>query len=28
MKAVKGFDPRLNVRLVSFAVHWIRAEIH
>src|SRR4029453_12202124 len=28
MKAVKGFDPDLNVRLVSFAVHWIRAEIH
>jgi RNA polymerase sigma-32 factor len=28
MKAVKRFDPRLNVRLVSFAVHWIRAEIH
>src|ERR1700747_3364699 len=27
MKAVKRFDPRLNVRLVSFAVHWIRAEI-
>jgi RNA polymerase sigma-32 factor len=28
MKAVKRFDPNLNVRLVSFAVHWIRAEIH
>ena len=28
MKAVKRFDPTLNVRLVSFAVHWIRAEIH
>jgi len=28
MKAVKRFDPSLNVRLVSFAVHWIRAEIH
>ena len=28
MKAVKRFDPELNVRLVSFAVHWIRAEIH
>jgi RNA polymerase sigma-32 factor len=28
MKAVKRFDPKLNVRLVSFAVHWIRAEIH
>ncbi len=28
MKAVKKFDPTLNVRLVSFAVHWIRAEIH
>lgn len=28
MKAVKRFDPALNVRLISFAVHWIRAEIH
>lgn len=28
MKAVKRYDPSLNVRLVSFAVHWIRAEIH
>jgi RNA polymerase sigma-32 factor len=28
MKAVKRFEPALNVRLVSFAVHWIRAEIH
>lgn len=28
MKAVKRFDPHFNVRLVSFAVHWIRAEIH
>jgi len=28
MKAVKRFDPNLNVRLISFAVHWIRAEIH
>ncbi|HWG29342.1 MAG TPA: RNA polymerase sigma factor RpoH [Steroidobacteraceae bacterium] len=28
MKAVKRFDPNMNVRLVSFAVHWIRAEIH
>ncbi len=28
MKAVKRFDPEMNVRLVSFAVHWIRAEIH
>jgi RNA polymerase sigma-32 factor len=28
MKAVKRFDPGQNVRLVSFAVHWIRAEIH
>jgi RNA polymerase sigma-32 factor len=28
MKAVKRFDPSQNVRLVSFAVHWIRAEIH
>ena len=28
MKAVKRFDPAFNVRLVSFAVHWIRAEIH
>jgi len=28
MKAVKRFDPNVGVRLVSFAVHWIRAEIH
>lgn len=28
MKAVKRFDPKFGVRLVSFAVHWIRAEIH
>ena len=28
MKAVKRFDPSFDVRLVSFAVHWIRAEIH
>jgi RNA polymerase sigma-32 factor len=28
MKAVKRFDPSHNVRLVSFAVHWIRAEMH
>jgi RNA polymerase sigma-32 factor len=28
MKAVKRFDPDMDVRLVSFAVHWIRAEIH
>ena len=28
MKAVKRFDPSHGVRLVSFAVHWIRAEIH
>lgn len=28
MKAVKRFDPTFGVRLVSFAVHWIRAEIH
>jgi len=28
MKAVKRFDPSLGVRLVSFAVHWIRAEMH
>jgi len=28
MKAVKRFDPTRGVRLVSFAVHWIRAEIH
>jgi RNA polymerase sigma-32 factor len=28
MKAVKRFDPTVGVRLVSFAVHWIRAEIH
>jgi len=28
MKAVKRYDPDVGVRLVSFAVHWIRAEIH
>ena len=28
MKAVKRFDPGVGVRLVSFAMHWIRAEIH
>ena len=28
MKAVKRFDPGVGVRLVSFAVHWIKAEIH
>ena len=28
MKAVKRFDPDIGVRLVSFAVHWIRAEMH
>jgi RNA polymerase sigma-32 factor len=28
MKAVKRFDPERGVRLVSFAVHWVRAEIH
>ncbi len=28
MKAVKRFDPDIGVRLVSFAVHWIKAEIH
>jgi RNA polymerase sigma-32 factor len=28
MKAVKRFDPERNVRLVSFAIHWIKAEIH
>ena len=28
MKAVRRFDPNRGVRLVSFAVHWIRAEIH
>lgn len=28
MKAVKRFEPEMNVRLISFAVHWIRAEIH
>jgi RNA polymerase sigma-32 factor len=28
MKAVKRFDPSVGVRLVSFAVHWVRAEIH
>ena len=28
MKAVKRFDPDVGVRLVSFAVHWVKAEIH
>jgi RNA polymerase sigma-32 factor len=28
MKAVKRFDPKVGVRLVSFAVHWIKSEIH
>ena len=28
MKAVDRFDPNKGVRLVSFAVHWIKAEIH
>ncbi|MCK0537029.1 RNA polymerase sigma factor RpoH [Alcanivorax quisquiliarum] len=28
MKAVRRFDPNVGVRLVSFAVHWIKAEIH
>lgn len=28
MKAVKRFDPTIGVRLVSFAIHWIKAEIH
>ena len=28
MKAVKRFNPEIGVRIVSFAVHWIRAEIH
>jgi RNA polymerase sigma-32 factor len=28
MKAVRRFDPTMGVRLVSFAVHWIKAEIH
>ncbi len=28
MKAVKRFDPTIGVRLVTFAVHWIKAEIH
>ncbi len=28
MKAVKRFDPEVGVRLISFAVHWIKAEIH
>ncbi|MFZ4759123.1 MAG: RNA polymerase factor sigma-32, partial [Burkholderiaceae bacterium] len=28
MKAVKRFDPERGVRLVSFAMHWIKAEIH
>ena len=28
MKAVKRFDPQVGVRLISFAVHWIKAEMH
>ena len=28
LKAIQRFDPAIGVRLVSFAVHWIRAEIH
>ncbi len=28
MKAVKRFDPQVGVRLITFAVHWIKAEIH
>ncbi|WP_298622431.1 RNA polymerase sigma factor RpoH [uncultured Legionella sp.] len=28
MKAVRRFDPKMGVRLVSFAVHWIKSEIH
>ena len=28
MKAVKRFDPERGVRLVSFAIHWIKAEMH
>lgn len=28
MKAIKRFDPNMGVRLISFAVHWIKAEIH
>jgi RNA polymerase sigma-32 factor len=28
MKAVKRFDPEVGVRLISFAVHWVKAEIH
>ena len=28
MKAVRRFDPKVGVRLVSFAIHWIRAEMH
>jgi RNA polymerase sigma-32 factor len=28
MKAVKRFDPNVGVRLISFAVHWVKAEIH
>ncbi len=28
MKAVKRFDPKIKVRLISFAVYWVRAEIH
>ena len=28
MQAVKRFDPSVGVRLISFAVHWIKAEMH
>ena len=28
MKAVKRFDPKMGVRLVTFAIHWIKSEIH
>lgn len=28
MKAIRRFDPQFGIRLVSFAVHWVRAEIH
>ena len=28
MKAIRKFNPEMGVRLVSFAVHWVKAEIH
>ena len=28
MKAVRKFNPEVGVRLISFAVHWIKSEIH